>query len=181
MAAPYIQNSGAVAAFEKPYDYDLLHAHSDSAYACARGGSRAQQAAAARLPCGEAGVVASCPRVKSQLDTWVTGYNNSIYAVNAEANFPWPEKSGRHDPDRYAWQPKLLTCKPDLMKEMSLGGMKQWNDGGGAPIANVYGLSAPPCAFQANVYGLSEEQAVCEQRAPPPRWLREPRAGTWIR
>jgi len=181
-STPFIDAPALLEPFTASYDYDLRQAHSESGNACAHQGARGSMNRH-RLPCGEGGIVASCPRTKSVLDTWVTGYDNSIYAVNGATNFPWPEetKDSAWGCQRMAWQPKLLSSTPGIMNNMHLGKLSEWNTGGGYAIQNVYGLHASPEAFQSTMYGLSEDQATYRQRRPPPRIVREPRAGTWIR
>jgi len=184
MATPYIDKSASakLQPFQGEFDYAMGQAHSMSGFACGTQAMRGQKYRQG-IVCGEGGVVASCPQGKSVLDTWVTGYQNSIHAVNGGTNFPWPEqtKDSRWGCQRMAWQPKLLTSSPGLMKEISFQNLDPSNTGAGYSIKNVFGLAAPPAAFQSTVYGLSEDQAVYMQKHIPPRQLTEPRAGTWIR
>ena len=138
----------------------------------------------ASVPCGYNGNVVNCPK-NSMMDWWITGWQNSIYAVNGGSLWPNLEDAagtcGQATNSCYDYAPKLLGCcagrtGPD-QGAMSLPGLNAARRGAGVDISMAYGFNAEAAAA-ANM-GIGNYSRM--QKAIPPRALQEPCAGSFLR
>lgn len=138
------------------------------------------------VPCGYNGVVANCPK-NSMQDWWITGWQNSIYAVNGGSLWPNLEDptsacgSGGAYGSCYEYAPKLLGCCAGQtgpnQGEMSLPGLNAARVGSGNSISEAYGFNAEAAAA-ANL-GVGNWSRM--QKSIPPRELQTPCAGSFLR
>lgn len=175
---PYLAN-GAMADQQKGYMNTLASAYGpgNSASACAAPACAA--GGLSKVPCGYGGVVTNCPK-NSMMDWWVTGWQNSIYAVNGGSLWPYLEDT-YPDCNCYEYAPKLLGCCPSQTGPtsglMTFPGLQGAQDGPGVSIALGYGFNAEAAA-RANM-GIGNYSRM--QKQSPPRSVQEPCAGSWIR
>lgn len=182
---PYMAQ-GAIADYQRDYMNTLASAYTPGNSMSACGRQPCTGNPMLNAPCGYNGIVSNCPK-NSMMDWWITGHQNSIYAVNGGSLWPWLEQptsacgANLSYGSCYEYAPKLLGCCATLtgpnQGNMTLPGLGTAQSGAGYSIGTAYGFNAEAAA-SANL-GIGNYSRM--QKSIPPRQLREPCAGNFIR
>jgi hypothetical protein len=178
---PYVaQNALAHTDYSSAYDHQLSQVYGGhSSYPC-----KSKQQHNYNLPCGGNGIVAGCSS-PSILDTWITGYQNSIYALGKPGGSGciWPSLQQSANFNRcksqMVWTPRLQNCCQGQLDKMSFSDAGLFGAKGsiGNSIYEAYGFPAQKAAQQG--YGLGNYHKM--QKGSPPRYLQEPGCGSFLR